>query len=152
MLFRVIILCVCNVAQTFIGKSVRSEERTAAHAGVNIALKFFHYLFTDIIGHHSFCRALCGKLGKIIIRCVLGDIIILKNINKLWECRGNPNALFIFDTANSLRKSFLDNHCKVFFLLLVFSLVKIHKHCYKRSLTVCCKKCYNLILNSLNAA
>ena len=87
---------------------------------------------------------------KIPILAVLCYVILLKHINKLWKRRCNPHTLFIFYALVTLFECFFDNHSEVVLFLLVFSLVKIHKHGYKRSLTVCCEQSNNLILNGLN--
>ena len=52
----------------------------------------------------------------------------------------------------TLLEGFLNDKSKVLLFLFVFSLVKVHKHRYKRSLTVGCEQGNNLILNSLNAS
>ena len=147
-----IVLCSCDIAYSRFGKSVRSEERTATHRSVNITLEVEHNFFAYIVGYHTLCSTLCGKLCKIVERCVFVDIIIFQNIYELWECRCNPNTLFVLNALDSLAECFLNNECKVFLFLLVLCFVKIHKHSNKRSLTVGCEKCYNLILNSLNAS
>ena len=147
-----IILCSCDIADSRLGKSVGSKERTATHRSINIAFKVEHNLFADIIGHHSLCGALSGKFGKIEIFRILVNIIVFKNINKFRKCGSNPYSALILNALNSLLERFLNNKSKVFLLLLVLCLVKVHKHCNERSLTVCCKKGNNLILNGLNAS
>ena len=79
------------------------------------------------------------------------DIIFLKNIDKLRECRCDPYAGFVLDACISLSESFLDYHCKVFFLSFVLCLIEIHENRHKRSLSVGRKKCNHLILYGLHA-
>ena len=136
--------------------NIRSKEASATHTGKAMSLAVFinfaleHNLLRDIVGNHSLCGTFCSKLRKIPILAVLCYVILLKHINKLWKRRCNPHTLFIFYALVTLFECFFNNHSEVVLFLLVFSLIKIHKHGYKRSLTVCCEQSNNLILNGLN--
>ena len=137
--------------------NIRRKEAAAAHAGVTVALAVFvdlqfeHHLFAYIIGHHSLCRALCSQLGQVIVRRARVDVILLKHIDELWESRWYPHAVLVLYTEDTLFEDFLDYHCKICLFLLAACLVKIHKYCYKRRLSVCGQQSYHLVLNCLNA-
>ncbi len=77
------------------------------------------------------------------------NIIFLENINQLRKCGCNPNTFFVLNALISLYEYFLDDYRQVLLFLLVLRLAEIHKHCDKRSLSVCGKKCNHLILDSL---
>ena len=137
--------------------NIRRQEASAAHARVAVTLAVFinlcfkHYLLRNIVRNHSLCRTLSRKLSEVIILAARRYIILLKHVNKLRKCRGYPYTFFVFNALIALFERLLDYQCKVMFLLLVFRLAEIHKHCYKRCLSVCCHERYNLVLNHLNA-
>ena len=142
---------VSDIANAGVGKAVGCEERTAAHAGVYVALELEHYLLRNVVGNHALSGALCRQLREVPVFAVLGNIVLLKHVDELGERRGDPYALFVFDALIALLERLLDYHGEVGLFLLVLRLVKIHIYGYKRSLTVCCQQSDYLILDSLNA-
>ena len=82
--------------------SVRSEEASTPHTCPHAAFELFHNLCRDIIRNHTFCGTLRCQLSQVIIFRIRMDIILIKNINQLRECRSNINTDFIFDTFDTL--------------------------------------------------
>ena len=80
------------------------------------------------------------------------NVIVLEYIDKLGECRGNPNAGLVLNALVALAKRLLHDHGKVVLLLRRTGLVKIHKDRHERRLAVGGHKGHDLILNRLNAA
>ena len=66
-LARLVVAGVGDVAHARVGEAVGREEAAAAHAGIHVALELEHFLFADVIGHHTARRAFCGELGEIIV-------------------------------------------------------------------------------------
>ena len=135
---------------------IRRQEAAAAHAGIAMTLAvlvdlvFEHNFFRNIIGNHTLSGAFCRQLREIPILTVLSDIIFFENIDELRERRGYPYTLFVFNAPVTLFERFFDYQRKVVLFLLVLCFVKVHKHGYKRSLSVCGHKGYDLILYHLN--
>ena len=77
------------------------------------------------------------------------NIVLLKHINKLRECRCHPNSALILYTLISLSYHLFYNKCKVFFFLLILCFIQIHKYCNERSLTVGSHQSDHLILYCL---
>ena len=61
-LARDIVFRIGDVADTCIGESVRCQEGTATHTGVDIPLQLQHLLLRNIIRHQSSGSTLCRKL------------------------------------------------------------------------------------------
>ena len=135
---------------------IRSQERTAAHAWIAVSfsvfinLKLQHFLFGNIIRHHSLGSTFCCQLCEIPVLASLGHIVLLQNIDQLRECRGNVNTLFIFDAKNSLTQNFLGHKCKIIPHLSLRHLVQIHKNGNKRCLSIGGHQCDHLILDHLD--
>ncbi len=87
---------------------VRSKESPAAHAGIYIALQLPHDLGADAIRYHPFRRALGCQLCQIPIRSILGNVILVQNIDQFWECGGDPHTNFVLNPLEPLFQR-LDN-------------------------------------------
>ena len=66
-LARLVVAGVGDVAHARVGEAVGREEAAAAHTGIHVALELEHFLFADVIGHHTARRAFCGELREIIV-------------------------------------------------------------------------------------
>ena len=141
-----------DIADARVSEAVGSEERTAAHAGVNVALELEHDLLGDVVGNHALCGALGGELGEVPVLAALGHIVLLENVNELGERGSDPNARLVLYALIALLEGLLDDEREISLLLLVLSLVEVHIYGDKRSLAVCGEQCHNLVLNGLNAA
>ena len=137
---------------------IRGQEASAAHAGIAMAFTVLihftlhHDLLADVIRHHSLSRTFGRKLCQVEIRRTFCQVILLQHVNQLRECRCHPDSLLILHPLVALKQCLLDNHRQILFLLPVPRFIEVHKHSYKRSLSVGCHQCHNLILDSLNAA
>ena len=79
------------------------------------------------------------------------NVVFLKHINKLRECRCHPDALLVLDSLISLHENFLYDKGEIVLFLRILSFVQIHEDCYERCLSVGGKQCHHLILYSLNS-
>ena len=79
------------------------------------------------------------------------DVVLIEDVDQLREGRGNPDALLILNTLNSLRQDLLDNPCEVVSGLSVRHLIEVHEHCDKGGLTVAGHQCNQLVLDRLHA-
>ena len=79
------------------------------------------------------------------------DIILLKNVNKLRECRCNIDTLFILHALDSLVQHLLNDCSKIGSCLAFRHLIEIHKYGNKRRLSVGRHQRNNLILDHLYA-
>ena len=129
------------------------EERTASHTRVNISvLHLLHDLCGNVIRNHALCGALCSKLRQMPILGILGDVVLVKHIDQLRECRGDPHALLVLDTLHTLNHHFLDDQSKVISRLSLRNLIEVHENGYKRSLTITGHQRDQLVLDRLNSA
>ena len=152
-LARLIVSGVCHIAKSRVRKAIRCEEAAAAHAGVDVAaLELLHDLLGDIVRHHALGGALGSELCQFIILAALVDVVLFEHVDELRKGRSHPNALLVFDALISLAQDFLDDQGQVFTLLFISRFTKIHKDRYKRRLSVGGQKCYDLILDHLDAA
>ena len=115
-----------------------------------INLKLQHFLFGNIVRHHSLGGTFCCQLGEIPVLASLGHIVLLQNIDQLRECRCNVNTLFIFDAKDPLTQDFLCHKCKIIPHLSLRHLVQIHKYGNKRCLSIGGHQCNHLILDHLD--
>ena len=136
---------------TGIGKAVRGQEGTAAHAAIDIALEFPHHLGGNVVRHHPLGRAGSSQFGQFIVSAVFMDIVFIQNIDQFRERRGDPDTLFVLDTLHSLPQHLLDAHGEVFPGLTIFDFIQIHVYGHKRGLTVGCHQGDDLVLDRLNA-
>ena len=134
---------------------IRSQERPASHTWITVSfsvfinLKLQHFLFGNIIRHHSLGSTFCCQLCEIPVLTSLGYIVLLQNIDQLRKCRCNINTFFIFDTKNPLAQDFLCHKCEIIPHLSLRHLVQIHKNSDKRCLTIGSHQCDHLILDHL---
>ena len=156
----VIVQRVGHVVKSVTG-AVGRQEAATTHAGIAVAvarglalrqLELAHLLLGDVVGHHALGGALGSQLGQVEVRGILVNVIVLEYIDKLGECRGNPNAGLVLNALVALAKRLLHDHGKVVLLLRRTGLVKIHKDRHERRLAVGGHKGHDLILNRLNAA
>ena len=84
------------------GSVIGSQEASASHARVYIALITLHDLSGDIVRNHTLCSTFCSEHGKIVEGAVGSYIVLIENVDDLRECRGNPYALLILDALNTL--------------------------------------------------
>ena len=146
-----IIAGIGNVAYPGVGEAVGSQEGTAAHTDIHIALQLQHLLLGNIVGNHPLGGTLGGQLGQIPILGALPDIVLLQHIDQLGESRGDPHALFIFDALIALAQGLLDDHGQILLLLLVAGLVEVHKDGDEGSLAVGGHQGHHLVLDGLDA-
>ena len=145
-----IVLMLSALPETFL---IFRQERTAAHAGVDVSpLILFHLLCGNIIRHHPFCRALCGKFRKIVIGRIFMNVVFIQHINQFRESRRNPYTLLILHPLHPLPEHLFNNHRKVIPKRAFLHLIQIHKHRNEGSLSVTGHERNQLILNGLNAA
>ena len=132
---------------------IRRKECPAAHAGIHIpVLQLLHDLGADIIWNHSLCCTPCRQLSQIPIRCILGDIVLVQNIDQLGKRGGNPHADLILDPLVPLLQRFGDDQGKVVPYLSGLHFIQIHEYRNERRLSVGGKERLDLILDGLNAA
>ncbi len=132
---------------------IGSQEGSAAHAGIHIAvLVLLHLLCGDVVRHHALCRAAGSQLRQIPVLGILVDIVLIEHIDELRECRGDPDALLVLDALHALAKDLLDDHRKVLSRLSVRHLIEVHEHRDERRLAVAGHQGDQLILDGLNAA
>ena len=132
---------------------LNGQERTASHTRVNISvLHLLHDLCGNVIRNHALCSALCSKLRQMPILGILGDVVLVKHIDQLRECRGDPHALLVLDTLHTLNHHFLDDQSKVISRLSLRNLIEVHENSYKRSLTITGHQRDQLVLDRLNSA
>ena len=150
-LARLIVFGVGNVADAGVGEAVGGQERTAAHAGVHIALKLLHLLFGDVIRHHTAGRAFGGQLCEVPVRGVLRDVVVLQHIDQLGEGGGDPHAVLVLHALIPLEKHLLDDHGQILLLPLVTGFVEVHEHGDEGGLSVGGQQGDHLILDGLHA-
>ena len=156
----VIVQRVGHVVKSVTG-AVGRQEAATTHAGIAVAvarglalrqLELAHLLLGDVVGNHALGGALGSQLGQVEVRGILVNVIVLEYIDKLGECRGNPNAGLVLNALVALAKRLLHDHGKVVLLLRRTGLVKIHKDRHERRLAIRGHKGHDLILNRLDAA
>ena len=141
-----------DVADARVGEAVGCQERTAAHAGVDVALQLEHDLLGDVVGHHPLGGALGGKLGEVPVLAVLGHVVLLEDVDQLGERRGDPHACLILHALIALSERLLNDHREVSLLLLVLGFVEVHIDRHERRLSVGGQEGDDLILDRLDAA
>ena len=136
---------------------IGSQEASAAHAGVAVALAVFidfileHDFFGNVIRHQALGRAFGGQLCEIIIFAVFMNVVFLQHVDELGEGRSNPDALFIFHALIALAQGLFDNQSQILFFLLVLCFVQVHEYGHEGSLSVGSHQSYHLILDHLYA-
>ena len=129
------------------------QERTAAHAGIDIAVfVLLHDLGGDVIRHHALCRALCRKLGQAVVSGAGENIILIQYIDQFGEGRCDPDALLVFDTLHALDHDLFDQHGQIVAGAACGDLIQVHVHGDKRSLAVAGHQGDQLILDGLDTA
>ena len=118
---------------TSIGKAVRCQEGTAAHARIDVTLQLPHDLGGNVIRNHALRGAFSRQFRQIIVSAVFMDVVFIQNIDQLRERRRDPDALFVLDTlhsaaAASLRCTLQDLPASV--------LPELHPDTYTQSQTV----------------
>ena len=119
---------------------------------VFVHLELQHFLLRDIIRDHPPGGTLGGQLGQVEVGGVLGDIVLLQDINQLRERRGDPDALLILDALIALAERLFNDDGQVFLFLGISGLAQVHKDGDKRRLAVGCHQRDDLVLNRLHAA
>ena len=151
-LARLVVAGVGDVAHARVGEAVGREEAAAAHAGIHVALELEHFLFADVIGHHTARRAFCGKLCEIIVGRILVDVVLLERVDELGERGRDPHALLVLHTLVALEQHLLDDEGKVLLFLLASRLVEVHEDGDEGGLSVRREERDDLILDRLHAA
>ena len=130
-----------------------SEEGTAAHTGIDIALfQLFHNLGGNVVRNHTFGSTPGSKLSQIPVGGLWSDIVLIQYIDQLGEGRGNPHTVLILYSLHPLTHDFLNDHGKVIAGLPLGNLSQIHEHGYKRRLSVTGHEGDQLVLDSLDSA
>lgn len=95
---------------------------------VGIHLELQHDLFGNVVRHHAFCGAFCGKLGQIPVRRILPDVVLLQHINEFRERGSDIHTRFVLDTLDSLAEYFFDDERKVVLEHRILCFIQIHEH------------------------
>lgn len=136
---------------------VRREEGAAAHARIALAVavgvdfQLEHHLFGDVVGHEALCRALCSKLGQIVIRAVLVYVILFEHVDKLGERGRDIRAHLVLDALVALVEHLFDDDGEILLFALAPRLAEIHEYRDEGSLSVGREQRDELILYRLYA-
>ena len=131
---------------------IRRQKCPTSHAGINVALQLFHHLGADVIRHHAPGGTLRRQLRQIPVMAILGDVVLIEDVDQLGKRRGDPHADLVLDAFMPLPQSFLDNQRQIVPGLALGHFVQIHEHRDERGLSVGGQQRLDLILDRLDAS
>ena len=110
-----------------------------------------HLLLADVVGNHALRRALRRELGQVPVGRLLGDVLLLEDVDELRERGRDVDALLVLDALDALVEDLLDDHREVRALAVAPRLAEVHVHRHERSLPVRRHERDDLVLDRLHA-
>ena len=109
-----IVFGVSDISYTGICETVRRQEAAAAHARIDVAFEFQHFLLADVIRSKMLCGALCCQHCQPEVFAAFVSVVLFQKIQELRKSGCDPNADLILYALNALTEHFRDDQARSF--------------------------------------